>query len=113
MNKDDFLQHLFSLYPNTFTEKNLRTWHKAYSIVFGNKKIDFNKLFEVYVTSYQSTAIAPAPAWFKEHLSDCIIRPDKCAALVHIDKIREEGSVPPPKEFKEAIKNLIAKTAIE
>lgn len=53
------------------------------------------------------------PEWFKKHLSDCIIRPDKCAALVHIDKIREEGSVPPPKEFKESLKNLIAKTAIE
>lgn len=33
-------------------------------IVLGNKKIDYDKLFEIYVTSYQNTSIPPAPAWF-------------------------------------------------
>ena len=112
MNRDNFLQNLFSMYPNTFTEKNLKMWHKAYCIVFETKKIDYDKLFEIYATSYQNTNIPPAPAWFNEHIGECIIRPDKCAALIHMDKIKQEGSVPPPKEFKENLKNLISSKTI-
>ena len=110
MNRDSFLQNLFSMYPNTFTEKNLQTWHKAYCIVFGNRKIDYDKLFEVYVTNYQNTNTPPAPAWFKEHLKECVIKSDKCAALIEIEKM-QENAVPMPEDFKEKLKFLMAKTS--
>lgn len=112
MNRDNFLQNLFSMYPNTFTEKSLQTWHKAYCIVFGNKKINYDKLFEVYVTNYQNTVVPPAPAWFKEHMSDCIIRPDKCATLREIEKMKNEDCVPMPEEIKQKLKLLMTKTAV-
>ena len=112
MNRDTFLQSLFSMYPNTFTEKNLQTWHKAYCIVFGNKKIDFDKMFELYVTNYQNTNTPPAPAWFKEHLNECIIKPDKCAALRNIENMKNEECIPMPESFKEKMRALIAKATI-
>lgn len=112
MNRDDFLQNLFSMYPNTFTEKNLRTWHKAYCIVFGNKKINYDKLFEIYVTSYQNTSIPPAPAWFKEHISTCAIKPDICAALKHNMEIKQEGGTPPPAHIKQKLTKLLKKVSM-
>lgn len=114
MNRDSFLQSLFSMYPNTFTEKNLQTWHKAYCIVFGNRKIDYDKLFEVYIVNYQNTNTPPAPAWFKEHLSECLIKPDKCAALRNIENIKNDKEcVPMPESFKKSLKLLMGKTALQ
>lgn len=112
MNRDDFLQNLFSMYPNTFTEKNLQTWHKAYCIIFGNKKIDYNKLFEIYVTNYQSISIPPSPAWFKDWISLCTIRSDICPALKHNIEINQEGGTPPPPYIKQQITKLLQKASI-
>lgn len=112
MNRDEFLQNLFSMYPNTFTEINLQTWHKAYCIIFGNKKIDYDKLFEIYVTNYQSVSTPPSPAWFKENLSTCIIKPDICAALKHSIEIKKDGGTPPPPYIKQQITKLLQKVSI-
>lgn len=112
MNQKDFIKKLFIMYPNTFTENNMQHWNDAYCIVFGNKKINFEKLFTVFVENYTNTLTPPAPAWFKEHLSDCIVRPDKCAALIHLDNMKKEGGTPPPKDLKQKLEALIAKTSM-
>lgn len=112
MNRDDFLQNLFSMYQNTFTEKNLHTWHKAYCIVLRNKKIDYDKLFEIMATRYQNTSIPPAPAWFKEHLSDCIIHPVQCKALQHIMQLQQQYISPPPPYIREQLTKLIKKMSM-
>lgn len=112
MNKNEFLKNLFALYPNTFTEKSCASWKNAYELIFGNKRIDFEKLFETMAINYQSTVVPPSPAWFKEHLSECIIKPDKCAALRNIENMKNEECIPMPESFKEKMKVLIAKATI-
>lgn len=112
MNKEEFLNRFFKMYQNTFTNDNMKIWAEAYNLVFGNRKINYDKLFEIMVMRYQNTLTAPPPAWFKECMGECLIKMEKCSALIYIEKIKKEPSSPPPEDFKQKLQALIAKTAM-
>ncbi len=112
MDRGNFLKKLFSMFPMNFNENNMGYWIEAYESVL-DKPIDFDKLFWVMVSNYEYTNSAPSPHWFKNNLSSCIIRNDKCPALMHIENLKKEKREPMPEDLKRKLEQLKKKLAME
>lgn len=93
MTRDEFLEKLFLMFPNTFTENNIAIWKEAYEQVL-KADWDYKKLFYKFLKSYQHTNIAPAPAFFVEFTKD--VEPEK----------KNEGTI----NLEEYMKNAEAPT---
>lgn len=111
MNKSEFLQRLFSMFPSNFNENNMGYWLKAYETVLcGN--IDFDKLFFIMISRYENICSAPSPKWLKDNLQDAIIKNKKSLALVHIENINREEREPMSEETKRKLNQLIQKMSM-
>ena len=73
MNRDEFLEKLFRMYPATFTPQNMGIWAEGYEVVLKNNW-DYDKLFNKFVRSYDKTNIAPAPSYFIDFKKDVEVK---------------------------------------
>ena len=67
MNRCDFIEKIFDLYPNSFTANNRSSWRDAYSQVLP-LSVDFAELYSRMLNEY-SGATAPKPAWLKSNVT--------------------------------------------
>lgn len=111
MDRTTFLQRVFLMYPANVNENNMPFWIQAYEHVL-NQNINYDKLFNVMISKYEYTHTAPSPRWFKENLSDCIIRDDKCAALKHHEALKNEKYEPMPEHVKQKLEMLKKKLSM-
>lgn len=104
--RSEFLKTLWSMYPQTFTEKNAEIWKRAYEKTIP-ENIDFDKLFLLLSKEYNSVAIPPHPSWFIGRVDGCI-KKEKCEALRQIQLWKTQESIHPSesKEFVEFGKKL-------
>lgn len=86
-------------------------WIEAYENVL-SQNIDYDKLFNVMIATYEYTHTAPSPKWLKDNLTGCIIRDDKCAALKHHEALKNEKFEPMPEEVKRKFEQLKKKLSM-
>lgn len=65
MNREQFLDTMFSMFQRSFTDDNKQTWWNAYKKVLP-ESIDFDLLYETLLTDYDGKT-APTPAWLKKN----------------------------------------------
>lgn len=73
MNRGEFLEKLFMLYPDSFSEKNKHVWLEAYKRVLQDPEIDYDKLFKTLLTEYKFKA-APPTSWIWEQAKNCVVK---------------------------------------
>lgn len=66
MDKKDFIETIFAMYPNSFG-KRAEVWRNAYELALPDK-MDYEKLFDWMLVNYASTSQAPAPAFFSKFI---------------------------------------------
>ena len=112
MNRDEFLERLFMMYPANFTPDNIRYWTEGYEDVLP-LNIDFHKLYLIMLRNYDDTLKAPSPKWFSENAKNCK-KETSNEALEHIKRIKEEGKqyTEIPAHVKERMANLAKKLSM-
>ncbi len=65
MNKNEFLEKLFTMYPNSFAQNNAAVWGEAYKEVLTDN-IDFDALYKHVAANYAGSTI-PKPAYLKDN----------------------------------------------
>lgn len=111
MDRSEFLQRLFSMFPMNFSEGNVTYWMEAYEAIL-NVALDFDKLFFIMISNYDKTNTAPSPKWFKENMSGAIKKEDKCPALRHIENLQQEQLTPMPDDVRKRLECLKQKLAM-
>jgi len=106
-----FLSKMFRMYPMSFNEYNIEDWMEAYKSVLSNPKINYDNLFNLMIRKWNSTANAPTPQWFEENISQVIEKDERCAAIRHIEEMRETAE-PMPEYVKVRIEELKKKMSM-
>lgn len=65
MNREQFLDALFTMFPRSFTDGNKQIWWDAYKKALSDV-IDYDDLYETLVSHYDGKT-APTPAWLKKN----------------------------------------------
>jgi hypothetical protein len=63
MDRKDFLEQLFLMFPKNYCEANASIWRRAYEEVLP-LTADFDSLMHTMISEYSGSTI-PKPAWFK------------------------------------------------
>ena len=66
MNRQEFIQKIIELYPDTFRAdrvEHIQAWIEMYEKAI-NKNWDMDKLMWYFSTEYKSTVVPPAPSFF-------------------------------------------------
>lgn len=112
MDKTSFLERLFAMFPMNFNENNIPFWIEAYETAFGSSRIDYNKLFQFMIAEHSNMSSAPSPKWFRDNKASCVIKDDTCAAIQHLEEIKNDPlNIPMPEDFKikmEALKQKLS-----
>ena len=99
MDRTEFLEKFFKMYPSSFTETNVSVWWSVYEKILP-ASIDFDRLFNDLIMNWHTMGTAPSPHWFREnHMVSSAKQDNKCAALLHAEEIKKD-CVPPPPELK-------------
>ncbi len=89
MNRQEFIQKIIELYPDTFRAdrvRHIQAWIEMYEKAI-NKNWDMDKLMWYFSTEYKSTVVPPAPSFFYQFRADVRKPVEK---KVEIEKITEE-----------------------
>ena len=70
MDVNEFIDKLFTLYPNSWTGDNMFLKKKQYLAALDNGKIEFEKLFD-RIAKYNNSSFMPEPAWLREQSIYC------------------------------------------
>lgn len=88
MDKKDFIDAIFAMYPNSFSNR-ASAWRNAYEVALPDQ-LDYEKLFDWMLVNYTSTSQAPAPAFFKKFIKDYEISQIQREQLEQANKNRQE-----------------------
>lgn len=61
MEREEFLEKIYGLYPNSFSKGNAASWLEAYKTVL-TETIDYNELYKFTISNYAGVT-APSPAY--------------------------------------------------
>lgn len=111
MDRTEFLEKLFRMYPQIFNEYNTSDWCDAYESALSDVNIDYDHLFRVMIMNWEDMRKAPSPRWFRINHTASIKHDDRCAAVVHMEDIKKD-SVPPPEHIKEKMELLRQKMSM-
>lgn len=70
MDVNEFIDKLFTLYPNSWTGDNMFLKKKQYLTALDNDKIEFEKLLD-RIARYNISSFMPEPAWLREESKFC------------------------------------------
>lgn len=108
MDRTEFLNKFFKMYPTSFTEANIPVWWEIYEGILP-VTIDYNRLFNDLIMNWHTMGTAPSPNWFKEnHLITNAKKDERCAAIVHIEEIKRTAE-PMPEDVKTKMRDLMNK----
>jgi len=63
MNREEFLEQIFTMFSVSFNNSNKQTWWNAYKKAL-SPKLDYDNLFDSVLSEYEQKT-APSPAWLK------------------------------------------------
>lgn len=72
MNRQEFIQKIIELYPDTFKAdrvEHIQAWVDMYEKAM-SKNWDYDKLMWYFSTEYKSTVVPPAPSFFYQFKSN-------------------------------------------
>ncbi len=61
MEREEFLEKIYGLYPNSFSKGNAASWLEAYKTVL-TETIDYDELYKFTISNYAGVS-APSPAF--------------------------------------------------
>ena len=110
MDRNEFIERIFTMFPLTFNENNIPYWTEAYeSVLIGS--INYDKLFHFMIMEHNNMSAAPSPKWLNDNRSSYIERDERSAAIRHIEEIKQDA-VPPPETFKLKLAELKKKMSM-
>lgn len=111
MDKNGFLERLFTMFPLNFNENNIPYWSEAYENVLSSPRINYDKLFRFMITEHTNMSSAPSPKWFADNRANYIEKDERPATIRHLEEIRQTAE-PMPEDFKEKMRMLKEKVTM-
>ena len=110
MDRNGFIERLFTMFPLNFNENNIPYWSEAYESVLTGS-INYDKLFHFMIMEHNNMSAAPSPKWFADNRSSYIERDERSAAIRHIEEIKETAE-PMPEYIKVRMEELKKKMSM-
>lgn len=93
MNRDDFIIKQLNKF-GCFNDNNMAIWKADYEKVLQEPNINYEKLDDKIVFTWDNTFEAPSTPWIMGAKQDCIPKEERCEALINIEQMRENTSPP-------------------
>ena len=71
MDRHNFISKIISMYPHYIKDSGIDTYYELYKRSLGGKKVDYEKLFDVFSNEYREKS-PPTGAYISEIASKCL-----------------------------------------
>ena len=73
----EFFGVLLKLYPNSFKQtkevQNRDTWYDAYKTILTKRALNYDRMYELMVSEWESKDFAPPPQWFTKRIGQALL----------------------------------------
>lgn len=107
MDRQQFLENLFLMFPMTFNEFNVSLWRAQYEQKL-REDIDFQELFNTFMDEHKSVTVAPTPTFLRDFAKSRNLIPIKNNVVDY----KPSNCAPPPKEWYEQYEKLKKKLSM-
>lgn len=102
MDRTQFLENLFIMFPLCFTPANVQIWRSKYETIL-SPRIDYDRLDYKFITTWKNMKTPPSPSELLEMAREYI--PAGSQVLDDLDEARK-NACPPPADFMDRVKKL-------